>query len=107
MTLRNLDENQLLCVTIGHQWDPIPSTKKAPFGEYVWLRCMRCAKERHDIVNRFTGQKLNYRYVDPPNWQHVGRTGTRNELRVEMLRRVAAAHGRKLRTTRQQQERDA
>lgn len=35
-------------------------TKRAPFGEYIWLRCTRgCDTERHDIVDRFTGQLLS------------------------------------------------
>lgn len=52
----------------GHAWHSIPSTKRPPFGDYVWWRCERCDWERWDIVNPHNGELMSRRMVPPPGW---------------------------------------
>ncbi|HEY7418514.1 MAG TPA: hypothetical protein VH593_25260 [Ktedonobacteraceae bacterium] len=57
------------CRTLGHAWEQIPSTKRPPFGEYIWTRCVRCTMERHDIVNRFNGRLESRHYYQPEGYK--------------------------------------
>src|SRR6186713_3261340 len=54
------------CGALGHVWDfvgGLGSRKRPPpFGEAVTLRCMRCGKERWDVVQRESRELLARSY---------------------------------------------
>ncbi len=59
----------LTCRTLGHAWDPIPADGPARGGgDPWWLRCVRCATERHDDLNWMTGELVARRYVYPDGY---------------------------------------
>ena len=77
----------LRCRTLGHQWDDIPVTDRTGFGEQLWMRCLRCATERHDGID--TGGRLTYRrYVYPLGYDtaFAGDVApTRSDFRLMLL----------------------
>jgi hypothetical protein len=77
------------CRTIGHAWDAfIPHDKRAPqFGARVSLRCLRCSMERHDLVNRITGDIVSRSY-DAPDGYRLAEKLTRAQWRRRYVREV-------------------
>lgn len=61
------------CRTLGHAWDddplPVPVGTPRPGGTVpLWLRCHRCATERHDLCSPYSGDVEARRYVYPPGY---------------------------------------
>jgi hypothetical protein len=62
----------LLCRTLGHAWDVVDAYTVPRYGgDPVWLRCQRCATERHDAVSPSTGELLGRQYVYDPGYRHA------------------------------------
>ena len=77
----------LTCRTLGHAWDPVPAESGGP--DQWWVRCVRCATERHDSVNWMTGELAGRRYkyepgyaVDRDDWEVAP---TRQDFRRMLL----------------------
>lgn len=76
------------CRTFRHAWDDAPPTtpSKVKFG-FV-LRCTRCATERHDEIDRRTGELVHRYYVYPTDYKYAGDgdSPTMDELRLTLLK---------------------
>jgi hypothetical protein len=93
----------LRCRTWGHAWEEfVPHGTRPHWGELFTLRCVRCATERHDVINAY-GALGQRHYVYPHDYQLAAdETPTRDEWRVELasvLKREASnrSNGRKQR----------
>ena len=84
------EQDQLRCRTYGHAWDEyFPDDLGPPmFGWRLSLRCVRCATERHDIIDHI-GQVGQRRYIYPDGYQLAGEEKpTKEELRQNLFRSV-------------------
>lgn len=62
----------LLCRTLGHAWDVVDALSNSRYGgDPIWLRCQRCSTERHDSVDRRTGELNGRQYVYDPGYRHA------------------------------------
>ena len=87
--MRAADAN-LLCRTLGHAWFTIPAEKASKYGDAMWLRCERCATERHDDISRGNGELYGRQYVYADGYRHAfddrfAETPTRNDFRLILL----------------------
>jgi hypothetical protein len=87
--MRQADSN-LLCRTLGHAWFTIAAEKASKHGDAMWLRCERCATERHDDVGRGNGELYgrSYHYADGYQraWDDMFvETPTRSDFRRMLL----------------------
>ena len=78
------------CHRLGHAMDDIPVTKPAPFGVYLWVRCLRCGTERHDIIQGWgDGKLLSRRYYYPEGYRYAkGEKPSREEMRGMQSKRM-------------------
>jgi hypothetical protein len=86
MTTRlHMRAEYLRCRTLGHAWeDFIPHGVRPRWGELQTWRCMRCATERHDVINAL-GALGHRHYVYPPDYKLAADdTPTRDAFRVEL-----------------------
>jgi hypothetical protein len=63
--IARMSEEEILCRTIGHKWDPETTDVIADTYE-VGLHCYRCGTERDKISGRYTGERLPNRYRKGP-----------------------------------------
>lgn len=87
--MRKADAN-LLCRTLGHAWFPIAAEKVSKYGDPMWLRCERCATERHDDISRGSGELFGRQYVYADGYRHAFdemfvETPTRSDFRRILL----------------------
>ena len=87
--MRQADSN-LLCRTLGHAWFPIAAEKASKLGDPMWLRCERCATERHDDISRGSGELFGRQYVYAAGYSHAfddrfAQTPTRSDFRRMLL----------------------
>lgn len=85
MSIHDLTDSILICRTIGHAWDVLPSKLPAT----VYLRCTRCTSERTDPIEKSTGDVhgRKYKYVEGYKMRGVA---VRADLRVEWIARREA-----------------
>jgi hypothetical protein len=88
--IRELEDNYVICRTLGHAWDDFPNGEvrselfRAARGTLV-LRCARCLMERYDyIANDMTVFQRYYRI--PRGYNTIVGQGKRPNLRGELLR---------------------
>ena len=80
------------CRTWGHAWeDFIPHGKRpSGWGSRFSLRCVRCATERHDVIDSI-GQLSSRQYEYPEDYKLAkDETPTRAEFRLDLLRQMRA-----------------
>ena len=75
------------CRVWGHAWeDFIPDGKRQPgWGSRFSLRCVRCATERHDVIDHL-GDLSQRQYVYPDDYRLAAdETPSRSSLRLDLL----------------------
>lgn len=95
--MTKLSEQFVECRTLGHAWDTfIPHGMRAPsIGYRISLRCTRCAGERHELVNRITGQIVpGTRSYSMPDGYALTEKLTRAQWRRRYVRAVSAGRPR-------------
>lgn len=91
ISIDELQNEYLLCRTLGHSWDDNPTAEID--GEWyrssvgcLALRCVRCGTERYDYIGK--DMQVAYRYYRyPVRYTTIPGQGTRPRLRGEMLKR--------------------
>ena len=75
------------CRTLLHAWDEIPVTEPHPDGPSIWLRCVRCTSQRHDVFDSYNGELLHRQYIYPDDYSLAGDEylPTRAEFRLRLF----------------------
>lgn len=74
------------CRTYGHAWEEIPVTESHIDGESLWLRCVRCATERHDVFDRRYGHIVHRGYDYPDAYRMSSdEMPSRDEFRLRLF----------------------
>lgn len=75
------------CRTWGHAWeDFIPDKRGSGWGSRFSLRCIRCATERHDVIDSL-GELGSRQYIYPDDYKLArDETPTRAQLRLDLLK---------------------
>lgn len=83
----------LLCRTVGHAWDVINADKVGRRGgDPVWLRCERCNTERHDAIERGTGELVGRQYVYNDGYRHAFDRDDSAPTKVDYRRMLLTEH---------------
>lgn len=89
MKRRDIQDAAVLCRGLGHAWDEysnVTSYFTGP-GWHFTVRCIRCATERHDLIDTRTGELDRRKYKYPDGYKEVERTD-RADLRLQMRRLI-------------------
>lgn len=91
VTIRQLQDEYVLCRTINHSWDDNPTGPINPdfalMGVAVQLlRCTRCGTTRTDYIGKDL-RVFHRRYIYPPGYRTIPGQGTRPNLMGERMRR--------------------
>lgn len=77
--MTEIDVSQLkVCRVLGHAWDSFDPVgmERPPWGWRLSVRCTRCGRVRHDVIDRFG--ELSYRTYEPRTLPQIeGKTGER------------------------------
>lgn len=100
----SLNDDYLLCRTLGHMWRPYSGKEVVEwgYGTPVGFKCSRCGMVRHEVWDAL-GQVDHRGYDQPPGYSHP--KTARSEYRQAILNRkietvVAAARAARPRTAR-------
>jgi hypothetical protein len=91
LTIQELQDEYLICRALGHSWDDNPTGQlngslwRSSVGGLA-LRCTRCTTERFDYIGADMRVFQRY-YRYPAHYTTVPGSGSRPNLRGEMLRR--------------------
>lgn len=83
LAYEKLRDEFLMCRTVSHGWEEVPSELERPEPGYWWfvLRCMRCKTERIDLIDTW-GVVASRRYRYPDGYE-IDEKFARSEIRNE------------------------
>lgn len=79
-------EEFVRCRSLGHSWDDYNPPKLRPLHGFILaFRCTRCTTERHDAIDRRSGELTGRRYLYPDGYKTTrDERPSAEELRVRI-----------------------
>jgi hypothetical protein len=93
-TLKNLDQDYLLCRDLRHQWDGLTNLLHGKGRARYLVRtttCLRCGTERHETISLTTYSVLKRAYVYPTDYKLDEKTAFSDIRKTSILRQLKQA----------------